>query len=97
MCWFCGSPIVDETVWRSSRCETCGKDLRVCKHCRSYLPGSRADCAEPKADPVADKELANFCDWFSLDQKFRSRTQGGEKAFNAASQAKKAFENLFGD
>jgi hypothetical protein len=71
--------------------------LRVCKHCRSYLPGSRADCAEPKADQTADKERANFCDWFSLDKKFRSSTQGAEKALNAANQARKAFGKLFGD
>jgi hypothetical protein len=97
MCWFCGSPIEDETIGRALRCETCGKDLRVCRHCRSYLPGSRADCAEPKAEQVEDKELANFCDWFSLDKRYRSPSPGEKKAFDAANKAKEAFSKLFGD
>ena len=63
----------------------------------AFLPGYRADCAESKAEPVADKERANFCDWFSLNQKFRSPTKGEKKAFDTAIQAKKAFEKLFGD
>jgi hypothetical protein len=95
MCWYCGSPIADEFIGRSLRCAECGKDLRVCRHCRFFLPGSRGDCAEPKAEPAAEKDRANFCDWFSLDQKFRSQTAGQAGARDKAAAARSAFDDLF--
>jgi hypothetical protein len=96
MCWFCGSPISDEEpLGRSLRCTNCGKDLRVCRNCRFFLPGSRGDCGESRAEMVADKEGANFCDWFSLDPRFRSDTTGEKKARNAAASARSAFNALF--
>jgi len=48
---------------------------------------------------VADKERANFCDWFSLDPKYRGETAGQknemEKAKTQTSAARTAFDNLF--
>jgi hypothetical protein len=73
----------------------CGKDLRSCRHCRFYLPGSRGDCSEPNAERPADKERGNFCDWFSLNQKYRSETAGQKKEVDNAAAAKTAFDNLF--
>jgi hypothetical protein len=99
MCWYCGEAITDpEPIGRSLRCETCGKDLRSCKNCRFFLPGSRGDCHETSAEPQSDKERANFCDWFSLDQKYRVKSPGqkNDKAgVSKAADAKLAFDNLF--
>jgi hypothetical protein len=64
-------------------------------HCRFYLPGSRGDCCEPGAEPPSEKERANFCDWFSLDQKFRKATPGRGKDRGKAEAAKSAFDELF--
>jgi hypothetical protein len=95
MCWYCGSPVTESgPLGRSMRC-SCGKDLRCCRHCRFFLPGSRGDCSEPGAEPVSDKERANFCDWFSLDPQFRSPTGGQQKARAAQGSAKAAFDSLF--
>ncbi|MDR1240114.1 MAG: hypothetical protein LBK27_08360 [Treponema sp.] len=96
MCWFCGSPVAAaEPIGRSFRCEECGKDLRVCKHCRFYLPGSRGDCAEPAANPPAEKDRANFCDWFALDAAYRATTAGQGRERDKARAAKTAFDELF--
>jgi len=100
MCWYCGSPVVErEPFGRSLSCAACGKELRSCRNCRFHRPGSRGDCAETNADPPADKERANFCDWFSLDQKYRGETGGNradmEKAAVKAAAARTAFDNLF--
>jgi hypothetical protein len=96
MCWYCGTPVTDaEPLGRSLRCAVCGKDLRSCRHCRFFFPGSRGDCAESAAEPAADKERANFCDWFSLDPRFRGFTAGEEKKRDAAASAKSAFDGLF--
>jgi hypothetical protein len=78
------------------RC-SCGKDLRSCRHCRFYLPGSRGDCSEPNAEKPADKERGNFCDWFSLDPKFRLASSGEQKSRSKEADAKSAFNSLFND
>jgi len=93
MCWFCGSPITDEEpLGRSLTCPDCGKDLRSCRHCRHYLPGA---CAETQAEKPADRDKSNFCDWFSLNSKFRKASEGEKKSRDAAASAKSAFEGLF--
>ena len=96
MCWYCGSSITEQIpIGRSQRCQVCGKDLRSCMNCRFFLAGARGDCRETSAEPQSDKERANFCDWFSLDEKYRNQTSGqsGEKA--NADAARTAFDNLF--
>lgn len=96
MCWFCGSPVrAEEPIGRSFRCEDCGKDLRVCKHCRFYLPGSRGDCSESSAEPPAEKDRANFCGWFSLNPACRQAAAGPRGELDKARAAKTAFEDLF--
>ena len=69
--------------------------MRVCKHCRFFLPGSRGDCSETSAEPTADKERANFCDWFSFDRKFRAQSAGQVKEKDKAAGARTQFDNLF--
>jgi hypothetical protein len=96
MCWYCGTPVKDEEpLGRSLRCTGCGKDLRVCRNCSFYLPGARKDCRESRAEVPADRERANFCDWFRLDPKFRVPAPGEEGARSRAAAAKSAFDNLF--
>ncbi|MCL2761938.1 MAG: hypothetical protein FWD36_01865 [Treponema sp.] len=96
MCWYCGLPVTEqEPFGRSLCCVTCGKDLRSCRNCRFYRSGARGDCAETSAEPATDKERANFCDWFSLDQKYRGETSGCKKDMEKTNAAKTAFDNLF--
>ncbi|MDR2210775.1 MAG: hypothetical protein LBO65_04815 [Spirochaetaceae bacterium] len=95
MCWYCGEPVTgDGPMGRSARC-SCGKDLRCCRSCRFYLPGARGDCSEPGSDLVSDKERGNFCDWFSLNPRFRSPTPGEQGARNARAHAAADFNKLF--
>jgi hypothetical protein len=96
MCWYCGSPVKDpEPLGRSLRCPECGKDLRVCKHCSRYLPGSRGNCAEPQAEIPGSPETAVFCDWFSLNPRFREASGGEKKARDGEAAARTAFGDLF--
>jgi hypothetical protein len=43
----------------------------------------------------SDRERGNFCDWFSLNPKFRETTAGEKGAVNKAAAAKTAFDDLF--
>ncbi|MDR2104118.1 MAG: hypothetical protein LBP42_08465 [Treponema sp.] len=96
MCWYCGAPVQEEEPFgRSLRCSSCGKDLRSCRNCRFYLPGGRGDCSESQTDPPSDKERANFCDWFSLNLRFKAASAGEKRLKDAAVSAKSAFEDLF--
>ena len=96
MCWYCGSPVTEpEPFGRSLVCAVCGKDIRSCRNCRFHLSGARGDCAETSAEPVAEKEKANFCDWFSLNPQYRGETPGHKKDMEKAKAAKTAFDNLF--
>jgi len=96
MCWYCGSPITEQApIGRSYRCQSCGKDLRSCKNCRFFLTGARGDCRESSAEPQSDKERANFCDWFSLDEKYRTQTSGQSIEKEKADASRAAFDDLF--
>jgi hypothetical protein len=60
-----------------------------------FLSGSRGDCRETNAEPAADKERANFCDWFSLNAKFRAKSAGHQAERQKADSSKTAFDKLF--
>lgn len=71
MCWKCKNPIdVSESIYRSSTCSFCGKDLHSCRNCKFYESGAHYDCRENVTDLVKDKERANFCEWFSARSEF---------------------------
>lgn len=92
MCWKCGSEIKEETITRDSVCVVCKKDLRSCRNCMFYSPGSHYDCRETVEDQVSDKERTNFCESF----KVRRIWSGNSNADDKAAAAKKAFDSLFG-
>jgi len=93
MCWYCGSPVKDpEPLGRSLKCQDCGKDLRACKNCRHLLPSG---CAEAQGEKPSELDRANFCDWFSLNPKYREKTPGNKKSMDAAASARSAFDDLF--
>jgi hypothetical protein len=81
-------------IVRSAVCPACDRDLKVCLNCEFYSPGSHWDCRESITDPVAEKDKANFCDWF----RFKNSTAPGTGTKQAKGrEAKKDFLNLFGD
>ena len=96
MCWYCGSAITaGEPLGRSFRCDDCGRDLRSCRNCRFFLATSRDGCAEPRAEMTADRERGNFCDWFSLNPRYRGVTEGAGKVRANEVKARAAFDDLF--
>jgi hypothetical protein len=44
---------------------------------------------------VSDKERGNFCDWFSLDPRFRSGTEGEQKDRKTREKSVAGFNKLF--
>ena len=106
MCWKCGKGIaLDGPAGRSMVCATCGADVRSCKNCGFFSPGSYHDCAERVEDAVRDKERANFCDSFRLKPEFRVdhapagrsgvQPRGATSGGKGDDSARSAFDSLF--
>lgn len=91
MCWKCGNILDPKNVSRNDVCPVCSQDVRSCKNCVFYEPGSHYDCHESIEDPVSDKERANMCDWFKLNQNAKGPSNQNEKS----AKAKAAFDALF--
>lgn len=88
-CYFCGGELkLEGKVFRRDECPHCRRDLHACVQCRFYDPPAHHQCREPQAEPVSDKEKANFCGYFVF---------AGRREWDAdqAAQAKKALEDLF--
>ncbi len=51
---------------RSETCPRCGSDLKVCLNCVSYDARIAQQCRDRRADPVGDKHMANYCEYFEF-------------------------------
>ena len=79
---------------RMESCHQCRADLRVCLNCKHYKKGVAHDCEERRAEPVAEKGSANFCEYF----KFAYREWTGTNEPDAREQkAREDLKKLFGD
>jgi len=51
---------------RIESCHRCGADLKVCLNCVSYDARVAHQCRDRRAEPVAEKHMANYCEWFEM-------------------------------
>ncbi len=79
---------------RTEACHQCGQDLKVCLNCVSYDLRVAHQCRDRRADPVAEKHMANFCEYFD----FIRRNWVGKKEGSAREQsARESLKKLLGD
>jgi ribosome-binding protein aMBF1 (putative translation factor) len=96
-CWKCGTEYaLSGSPGRSETCERCGSDLKVCLNCVSYDPRAAQQCRDRRADPVAEKHVANYCEYFEM---VRREFVPKEDAFSRSreSKARDTLKKLFGD
>jgi hypothetical protein len=93
VCWRCGASLAELSLpfGRTESCRACRAEVHVCRLCRFYDLSKAKHCAEPVADPVLDKERANFCGYFE-PAAGRYRGTGNP----AAESARATLEALFG-
>jgi hypothetical protein len=82
-----------ELPGRSETCPQCRADLRVCANCQSYARNFANQCRDGRAEPVAEKEAANFCEYFD----FVRRPWGGVTTNHREDDARATLKSLFGD
>ena len=72
----------------------CRADLRVCLNCHHYDLRAAQQCRERRAEPVLEKHVGNFCEYFD----FARREWKGRNATNSREDAARAqLKKLFGD
>ncbi|MEI6566660.1 MAG: hypothetical protein WCR20_08285 [Verrucomicrobiota bacterium] len=66
-CWKCGTVYdLSGTPGRSESCIKCRADLKVCLNCVSYNARVAHQCRDQRAEPVAEKDSANYCEYFEV-------------------------------
>ena len=98
-CYHCGN-IIDPKlrIYRNTLCPVCSGELKICKNCTFYSPGSHWDCRETIREPVKDKEKANFCDFFIFSASSASLSdQDDGSADQKKEKARSNFDKLFGN
>ena len=79
---------------RTESCHRCGADLKVCLNCVSYDPHVAHQCRDRRADPVGEKQMANFCEYFEFIRRlWVAKTEANSREASARENLKK----LFGD
>lgn len=78
---------------RIETCHQCGADLKVCLNCASYDPKVAYQCRDRRADEVAEKHMANFCEFFD----FTRREWKGKGKDAREEAARDKLKKLFGD
>ena len=92
-CFGCGAAFdPDREIFRTTTCPSCGKDAHVCLNCRFYDKSVHMECRESIAEPVAQKDRSNFCEYF----KVRAGAGPGPATDDRATRARDAAERLFG-
>ncbi len=100
ICYNCKTSL-PEVIGRSTLCEGCGKELRVCFNCRFYAPGLQWECRERIDEGVQEKDRANFCGFFSAGGNSKTkRGRGGSDGNSGTGKSKEeaardAFKGLF--
>src|SRR5688572_4565474 len=79
---------------RVETCERCGADLKVCLNCTHYEARLAHQCRESRAEPVAEKHVANFSEYFEFAKRVWSAKGGGDAREQAA---RENLKKLFGD
>lgn len=68
--------------------------MRVCLNCAHYDPKVAYQCRERRADPVDQKDIANFCEYFEF---IRREYVPGDRQDSREQKAREDLNKLLGD
>ena len=69
---------------RGNSCHQCGSDMRVCLNCVSYDPKIAYQCKDRRAEEVAEKHMANYCEYFDMARRVFTARQSSNPREDAA-------------
>lgn len=79
---------------RSESCDRCGSDLKVCLNCASYDLRAAHQCRDRRADPVAEKHVANYCEYLEF---VRREFVAPAEDLSRQAKARDTLKKLLGD
>lgn len=89
-CFSCGAELKNVgKVFRSTVCPNCDTDVHCCLNCDNYDTAAHNKCREPQSEWIADREKANYCDFFTPSQK------SIQPVIKQRDSARLDFDNLF--
>jgi hypothetical protein len=68
--------------------------MKVCLNCVSYDARVAHQCRDRRADPVAEKQSANFCEYFEMIRRVWTASSGANPREESA---REQLKKLFGD
>lgn len=68
--------------------------MKVCLNCVSYDERAAYQCRDRRADPVAEKHVANYCEYFEF---IRREFVPRKEDLSRESKARDALKKLLGD
>ncbi|MCX6894512.1 MAG: hypothetical protein NTZ16_03200 [Verrucomicrobia bacterium] len=94
-CHNCGEPwTLPGLPGRGEVCMKCRADLRVCLNCNSHDSRVAQQCRERRAEPVLEKHVGNFCEFFDFAKRnWMPKSEVNKREAAARDQLKK----LLGD
>jgi len=92
-CWKCGWEwTLTGQPGRSESCPQCRSELRVCLNCVSYDVRAAQQCRDRRAEPVFEKHVGNFCEYFDFARrKFVPPPEEKSRESAARDQLKRLF------
>jgi ribosome-binding protein aMBF1 (putative translation factor) len=94
-CWNCGTEYkLPGAPGRLETCPRCNSDLKVCLNCASYDARVAQQCRDRRAEPVAEKHMANYCEWFEM---VRREFVPPAQAASREEKARDTLKKLLGD
>jgi hypothetical protein len=94
-CVKCGHALPDELkVFRQTLCPGCSAYLHACIQCDFHDPRVHNQCLEPQAEFVANREKANFCEFFQVAGSQQGQAVRASRE-RKAEEARAKLESLF--
>lgn len=94
-CWKCGNEYkLNGAPGRLESCEKCRADLKVCRNCGHFDERVAHQCRERRADPVAEKDMANYCEYFEMVRREYTAFKDG---YLREDKARETLKKLLGD
>jgi hypothetical protein len=94
-CHNCGEPwTLSGNPGRGEICMKCRADLRVCLNCQYYDPCVAQQCRERRAEPVLEKAVGNFCEYFEFIRRvWKAKTENNSREAAARERMNKLFSD----
>ncbi len=97
-CWKCGLEYpLSGSPGRSETCAQCGSDLKVCRNCVSYDSRVAQQCRDRRADPVEEKHVANYCEYFEFVRRQFVSPSSDLSDHSRETRARDTLKRLLGD